>query len=747
MTKVRPSLNFNLKRYRKNTFLSLLSLMFVALLLSSPIISVVRGETYAIIYTFDMGGTNPISNPATYNNAYDTLIADAYDPVYEFMGWAITYWINGTQVLEPQRDLVISAGTIGLIELTAIFDTSPRGFPITYELNGGVNHPLNREKYFGDNEYFPIVISAPYRLGYEFAGWTAIYSDGTLPVTTPTTSLSIVDGTTGAITLTATWNGPINYNINYADSGGHSGPSSYNVEILPLDVGIPSRPGHVFLYWMAICANGSWKQMPGSVISTGTTGDITLRAMWDPPNTADYVIHYYLTGTTASVAPSVTKFDIIASTVTEYAPPIAGYTIVGPTSKSAVLNLTNNEFIFYYTPENIAINYGLTYNGNGHTSGSVPVDAASPYASGSLVQVLGQGNLVRTGHVFLGWALNSYAVTPIYVEGSTFTILSDTTLFAVWEQTLYTVTYQPGAHGIFAEQVTDNLAYGDPTPVSPPVTAEDGWRFTSWLPTQSATVTGNAVYVAQWEIIPKLEPDLFVVRFVDWNDTLLKEETVEYGHSATAPDNPSRSGYTFIGWSPAFNNIVSDLTVRAQYIQNDDGNGGGSSGSSDNKDDGGYSRLPNRPYSSVPVQKVPPSNDSEPKDDPDDVPTPSPEPEEPLATWALANLVFSIIGLIALLVVICVLLQKRQKQTQKKAISKVCLFTAFILGIAGILVFFLTQDLSLQMGTVDSWTIVNAALFVSEILTLIFFYLSIQKDANRQKSKTSASSHLQSPKN
>jgi len=110
--------------------------MFVALLLSSPIISVVRGETYTIIYTFDMGGTNPISNPATYNNAYDTLIADAYDPVYEFMGWAITYWINGTQVLEPQRDLVISAGTIGLIELTAIFDTSPRDFPITYELNG-----------------------------------------------------------------------------------------------------------------------------------------------------------------------------------------------------------------------------------------------------------------------------------------------------------------------------------------------------------------------------------------------------------------------------------------------------------------------------------------------------------------------------------------------------------------------------------------------------------------------------------
>jgi hypothetical protein len=59
-------------------------------------------------------------------------------------------------VLTPQRNFVIPAGTTGLVELTAIFDTSPKGFPILYELNGGTNNPLNRVKYFGDNEYFPI---------------------------------------------------------------------------------------------------------------------------------------------------------------------------------------------------------------------------------------------------------------------------------------------------------------------------------------------------------------------------------------------------------------------------------------------------------------------------------------------------------------------------------------------------------------------------------------------------------------
>lgn len=43
------------------------------------------------------------------------------------------------------------------------------------------------------------------------------------------------------------------------------------------------------------------------------------------------------------------------------------------------------------------ITYPLTYNGNSKTGGSVPVDALSPYVTGSTVTVLGNtGSLVRT---------------------------------------------------------------------------------------------------------------------------------------------------------------------------------------------------------------------------------------------------------------------------------------------------------------------------------------------------------------
>ena len=62
----------------------------------------------------------------------------------------------------------------------------------------------------------------------------------------------------------------------------------------------------------------------------------------------------------------------------------------------------------------------------------------------------------------------------------------------------------------------------------------------------------------------------YTVTFKDWDGTTLKTQTVEEGASATAPNNPSRDGYTFIGWDNSFNNITSDLIVTAQYTKNEE---------------------------------------------------------------------------------------------------------------------------------------------------------------------------------
>ncbi|MDR3364788.1 MAG: Stk1 family PASTA domain-containing Ser/Thr kinase [Clostridiales Family XIII bacterium] len=60
----------------------------------------------------------------------------------------------------------------------------------------------------------------------------------------------------------------------------------------------------------------------------------------------------------------------------------------------------------------------------------------------------------------------------------------------------------------------------------------------------------------------------FTVTFVNWDGATLKTEQVASGGYATAPGNPSRSGYTFTGWDKTFSSVTSDLTVTATYASN-----------------------------------------------------------------------------------------------------------------------------------------------------------------------------------
>ena len=57
----------------------------------------------------------------------------------------------------------------------------------------------------------------------------------------------------------------------------------------------------------------------------------------------------------------------------------------------------------------------------------------------------------------------------------------------------------------------------------------------------------------------------YIVSFKDWDGSLLKEEKIEKGESATPPLNINRNGYIFIGWSEDYTNIEKDIIVVAQY--------------------------------------------------------------------------------------------------------------------------------------------------------------------------------------
>jgi uncharacterized repeat protein (TIGR02543 family) len=74
----------------------------------------------------------------------------------------------------------------------------------------------------------------------------------------------------------------------------------------------------------------------------------------------------------------------------------------------------------------------LTYDGNGNTGGTPPVDPNSPYNYNASVTVLGPGSLVRTGYTFTHWNTAADGSGTSYNPGQMFNITANTTLFAQW---------------------------------------------------------------------------------------------------------------------------------------------------------------------------------------------------------------------------------------------------------------------------------------------------------------------------
>lgn len=67
------------------------------------------------------------------------------------------------------------------------------------------------------------------------------------------------------------------------------------------------------------------------------------------------------------------------------------------------------------------------------------------------------------------------------------------------------------------------------------------------------------------EIIDSIKNKTFKVKFVNYNDKLIKEVEVKYNEDATLPENPTRKGYSFKSWNNSVKNIKSSLVVKAQY--------------------------------------------------------------------------------------------------------------------------------------------------------------------------------------
>ena len=69
--------------------------------------------------------------------------------------------------------------------------------------------------------------------------------------------------------------------------------------------------------------------------------------------------------------------------------------------------------------------------------------------------------------------------------------------------------------------------------------------------------------------ILEIDSAFYSVTFTDWDGTVLSTQQVLHGSAATAPANPTREGYTFVGWDKPFDCITADTVVTAVYEQDE----------------------------------------------------------------------------------------------------------------------------------------------------------------------------------
>ena len=163
----------------------------------------------------------------------------------------------------------------------------------------------------------------------------------------------------------------------------------------------------------------------------------------------------------------------------------------------------------------------------------------------------------RTGHTQVGWATvdggeKVYGLDAVYTKNEALT------LYPVWNTNKYTITFDTNGGSEIAP-ITQDYGTAITAPADP---TREGYTFIGWDKAIPATMPAeNVTVTAQWEI------NRYTVTFDTAGGSEIAPITQDYGTAIAAPADPTREGYTFIGWDreiPA-NMPAENVTLTAQW--------------------------------------------------------------------------------------------------------------------------------------------------------------------------------------
>ena len=449
---------------------------------------------YEVIYLPGTYGTgSAVTDMKPHNNILTLRGALFTRAGYTQVGWST---VDGGEKVYGFEDIYTKNEALTLYP---VWNTNK--YTITFDTNGGSEiAPITQD--YGTEITAP---DNPTRKGYTFKGW-----DKEIPETMPAENM----------TVKAQWE--INqYTITFDTNGGSEiAPitQDYGTKITAPDN--PTRKGYTFKGWD--------KEIP----ETMPAENMTVKAQWE---INQYTITFDTNGG-SEIAPITQDYG------TKITAPD------NPTRKGYTFKGWDKEIPETMPAENMTVKaqweinqYTITFDTNG---GSEIAPITQDYGT----KITAPDNPTRKGYTFKGWDKEIPETMPA----------ENMTVKAQWEINQYTITFDTNGGSEIAPITQD---YGTKI-TAPDNPTRKGYTFKGWDKEIPETMPAeNMTVKAQWEI------NQYTITFDTNGGSEIAPITQDYGTKITAPDNPTRKGYTFKGWDKEIPETMpaENMTVKAQW--------------------------------------------------------------------------------------------------------------------------------------------------------------------------------------
>jgi uncharacterized repeat protein (TIGR02543 family) len=273
---------------------------------------------------------------------------------------------------------------------------------------------------------------------------------------------------------------------------------------------------------------------------------------------------YYNYANAGTAYPTKTVSGRPGNSFTVTSPTITGYT----PNKSSVTGTygSGSHVVTYYEKS-----YTVTYNANGG-SGAPGVQTKKYFTNLKLSSTIP----TRTGYSFGGWGTTSTDTSINYSPGDTYSSNSSITLYAIWNRNKYTVSFN--ANGGSGAPASQTKLYGLDMTLSSTVPTRSGYTFKGWGTSSTSTTasyqpggtyTSNSARTlyAIWE---SNAPTTYTVSYnANGGSGAPASQTKTHGVTLTlSSTKPTRSGYTFLGWSTSSSATSASYSAGGSYSTN-----------------------------------------------------------------------------------------------------------------------------------------------------------------------------------